>query len=427
MQGREDIPVHWISSIEIFAVLVSWRAWLAALVLACAAAAQSPVAETAVKSRLGSLNFRPADSLNYAAFQHFYDMEYESSILEFSQILERHPDDPDAINHLITAVLFRELYRVGALNTGDYANDSFISAAHRPADKRACDQIKSLVTKALSLEEDRLKKNAKDTAALYARGVTRAQYATYVALIEHAWFSALRNAVGARRDHEKVLELDPANVDAKLVVGTHNYVVGSLPWGVKAASSMIGLGGSKERGVEYLKQAAAGNTEVSIDAKIVLVVFLRREKRLDESLEILKSLVPEFPHNVLFAVEEGNLLRAKGQNAGAEAVYRKVWQEGRAGKFAGLHYEIAASALGDLLRGEKNYGEAAAAYEQVGTVQNPDPETTQKAQLGAGEMYDLMQRRDLAIKRYQAVVSLDAGTSLAETARKRLKEPYRGT
>lgn len=410
-----------------FFVLVSCRGWLAVLALACAAAAQHPVAKTGVKSPFGQLSFRPADALNHAAFQHFYDMEYESSILEFSQILERHPADPDAINHLITAVLFRELYRVGALNAGEYTNDSFISAAHRPADKRACDQIKALVARALSVEEDRLKKNAKDTAALYARGVTKAEYATYIALIEHAWFSALRNAVAARRDHEKVLELDPANVDAKLVVGTHNYVVGSLPWGVKAASSMIGLGGSKEKGIEYLKQAAAGNTEVSVDAKIVLVVFLRREKRLDESLEILKSLVPEFPHNILFAVEEGNLLREKGQNAGAEAVYRRVWQEGHAGKFAALHYEIAATALGDLLRSEKSYAEAAAAYEQVATVQNLDPETAQKAELGAGEMYDLMHNRDLAVKRYEAVVALDARTALAETARKRLKEPYRGT
>ena len=37
------------------------------------------------------------------------------------------------------------------------------------------------------------------------------------ALIERAWFSALRNALGARRDHEKVLELDPKDLDAKLI------------------------------------------------------------------------------------------------------------------------------------------------------------------------------------------------------------------
>lgn len=399
---------------------------MSVLVLASAVGAQSPPAQLLAKSP-NQLTFRPSDALNPAAFEHFYDMDYENSIAEFSQIMARHPGDPEAINHLITAVLFQELYRIGALNAGDYANDSFISAGHRPADKKTCDQIKSLVQKALAAEESRLGKNPKDVGALYARGVTRAQFATYTALIEHAWFSALRNAVGARRDHERVLELDPGNLDAKLVVGTHNYVVGSLPWGVKAASSVIGLGGSKQKGLQYLQQAAAGNTEISVDAKIVLVVFLRRERRFEESLQILRSLLPQYPHNVLFALEEGNLLRAKGENAAAEAVFKRVWRDGRMGKYAGLNYEIAAVALGDLLRSQRNYAEAAAAYEQLSAVQKPDPETAQKAALAAGEMYDLMRQRDLAIKQYQAVVAVDSGTALAETARKRIKEPYRGS
>ena len=95
------------------------------------------------------LTFRPPDPLNPAAFQHFYDMYYERSIQEFTQVAQRHPDDPDAVNHLLTAVLFRELDRIGALDAGDYANDSFINGKHRPADPKTCDQIKQLVNKAL--------------------------------------------------------------------------------------------------------------------------------------------------------------------------------------------------------------------------------------------------------------------------------------
>jgi tetratricopeptide (TPR) repeat protein len=371
-------------------------------------------------------SFRPADPLNAQAFEHFYNMDYERSIQEFTQISQRHPNDADAINHLLNAVLFHELYRIGALNAGEYANDSFLSSSHHSADPHTCDLIKSLVQKALAVEEKRLNANSKDVEATYARGVTRAQFATYTALIEHAWFSALRNAVGARHDHERVLDLDPHNLDAKLIVGAHNYVVGSLPWGVKAASSMVGLGGSKEKGLEYLHETAAGNTETGIDAKIVLVVFLRRERRFDEALQILRSLEPQYPHNVLFAVEDGNLLRAKGQAREAEAVYRRVWQDGRNGKYSGLNYEISAVALGDLLRSEKNYPAASAAYEQVSELPKPDPETAQKAALGAGEMYDLMHKRDLALKKYQAAIVVDSSSHIADVARKRMKEPYTG-
>jgi tetratricopeptide (TPR) repeat protein len=370
------------------------------------------------------LTFRPADPLSPAAFEHFYNMDYERSIHEFTQISQRHPDDPDALNHLLTAILFRELYRIGALNAGEYANDSFVDMHHRPADQHVCNQIKALVHKAQDIEEKRLSANPKDVAALYSRGVTRAEFATYTALIEHAWFSALRNALGARRDHEKVLELDPQNSDARLIVGTHNYVVGSLPWGVKAASTMVGIGGNREKGLEQLKTAAAGNTETSIDAKIVLVVFLRREKRFDESLQMLRTLEPQYPHSVLLALEDGNLLRAKGQEAEAEAVYRRIWLDGKSEKFAGLNYEISAVALGDLLRSKKDYSGAATAYDLVTQVTKPEPETAQKANIGAGEMYDLLHNRDEAVKRYQAAIAVDSASELAETARKRIKSPY---
>ena len=90
-----------------------------------------------------------------------------------------------------------------------------------------------------------------------------------------------------------------------------------------------------------------------------------------------------------------------------------------------MHYEVAALSLGDLLRSQKDYTGAAAAYEQVSEAPQPDQELCQKANLSAGEMYDLLQKRDLALAKYQAVVANGATTPPAETARKRIKEAYR--
>jgi tetratricopeptide (TPR) repeat protein len=392
---------------------------LVSLLLAAYAMAAAP------DSNSESLAFRPHDPLNLTAFNHFYNLDYDRAVQEFEQVLGRHPDDPFAVNHLLTATLFRELYRMGVLNTGEYANDTFISAPHRPADPKVKQQINDLVNRALRLEEKRLAANPNDVDALYARGVTRAQVATNTALIERAWFSALRNAVGARRDHERVLELSPSTVEAKLIVGAHNYVVGNLPWGAKAAASMVGLGGNKDKGLQYLKECGQGNGETSIDAQILLAVFLRRERRYDEALPIVRELVPRFPQDVLLALEEGHLLRAAGRNQEAAEVYRRIWQAGREGHYPGLHYEIAALSLGALLRSEKDYSGAAAAYEQVGQAPQADSEALQKANLGAGEMYDVLQKRDLALAKYQAVLAADASTAPAETARKRMKEAYR--
>jgi hypothetical protein len=314
---------------------------------------------------------------------------------------------------------------MGAMNTGEYANDSFIGQAHRPADPKVKDRIKQLVERAEGQEEEQLKANPADVDALYARGVTRAQFSLYTALVERAWFSALRNAVGARRDHERVLELDPQFVDAKLVVGTHNYVMGSLPWSVKVAVAMVGLSGSKEKGFEYLKEVADSSGENSVDAKVVLSLFLRREHRYDEARGHMHDLAGRYPRNYLFPLEEANLLRAGGHVQEAAAAYRKVWVNGREGKYGTLHYEITAWGLGELLRSQKDYANAAAAYELVGEAQNPDPETLQRANLAAGEMYDLLQKRDLAMKKYQSVVAENASTPPAEQARKHIREAYR--
>jgi tetratricopeptide (TPR) repeat protein len=365
------------------------------------------------------------DPLADTAFEHFYNMDYDHAIQEFEKLLDRRPNDASAVNHLLSAVLMRELYRMGAMNTGEYSNDSFIGQAHRTADPKVKEQIKELVGRAESFEEEQLKTSPNSRDALYARGVTRAQFALYTALVERAWFSSLRNAVGARKDHERVLELDPNYVDAKLVVGTHNYVMGSLPWSVKAAVALVGLSGTKEKGLQYLREVADSNGENSVDAKVVLSLFLRREHRYDEARVFMRDLGARFPRNYLFPLEEANLLRAGGHATEAAAAYRKVWQSGREGKYGNLHYEIAAWGLGELLRTQKDYAGAAAAYEKVSQVPDSDPETLQKANLAAGEMYDLLQKRDLAMKKYEAVLAENGSTPPAEQARKHIREAYR--
>lgn len=371
------------------------------------------------------VTYRPADPLNPQAFDRLYSLDYDAAIQDFERILTRHPNDPFAINHLLSAVLVRELYRMGAMSTGEYANDSFVGQAHRPADPAQKQRIKQLVEQAERIENAELSRDPNNVDVLYARGVTRGQFALYTALIERAWFSSLRNAVGARHDHERVLELSPQYTDAKLVVGTHNYIMGSLPLAVKVAVALVGLSGDKEKGIRYLYDAYHANGETAIDAGVVLMVFLRREHRYGDALQLAGALGQHFPRNFLFPLEEANLLRASGKNSEAEAQYRQVWQNGRAGRYGNLHYEMAALGLGDLLRSEKNYQAAASAYELGGEVNGADPELLQKANLGAGEMYDQLQKRDMAIKKYEAVVATNSGSPQADTARKRIKEAYR--
>jgi tetratricopeptide (TPR) repeat protein len=188
---------------------------------------------------------------------------------------------------------------------------------------------------------------------------------------------------------------------------------------------MIGLGGSKEKGIEYLQQCADAGGEASVDAKVLLMLFLRREKKYDQALQIDRALQSEYPQSSLLALEEGNLMRAEGKGDAAITVYRRVWQAGREGRYPNQHYETAAMSLGDTLRARKDFAAAASAYELVNQAPQPYDDVKQKASLAAGQMYDLLQKRDLAVKKYQEVIALNSGNEPAAAARKFMKDAYR--
>ena len=365
------------------------------------------------------------DASTRKGFDEFYNLEYDRSIHEFEAALQAHPSDPFAVNHLLSAVIFKELYRIGALDTEAYAADSFLNKKPLvPLDPATRDRVKQLTDQALALEQAQLQKDPNNVDTLYARGATRAMNATYIGVANHAWFAALRSAVAARHDNERVLELDRSYVDAKVVVGTHLYIVGSLSWPVKVAASIAGLSGSKQKGLDYLRQAThSPHSEVANDAKIVLALFLRREQRYAEALEVVNSLQTDFSHNFLVATEYAHLMNAAGHGPDAIAAYRKVLVGCRAGSYNQCRIEIPAYGLGEALRGQRDYAAAAEAYE-LSAGNGNDPDLKQKATLAAGQMYDLLKKRDTAVEKYKAVIAENSSSNTAELARHYMKQAY---
>jgi tetratricopeptide (TPR) repeat protein len=104
-----------------------------------------------------------------------------------------------------------------------------------------------------------------------------------------------------------------------------------------------------------------------------------------------------------------------------------VSNSAKPGYFAEARLELAYFGLGDALRGQRHYGEAAQAYERAAWTNNVGPELKIRSLLSAGECHDLIGERDLAVKDYQAAISAGPNTSRADTARKRLRNPYKGS
>ena len=366
-----------------------------------------------------------SDPATRSGFEHYYSLEYDRALADFEKVQKAHPDDPVAINHVLQAVFYKELYRAGALETSLYASNSFVSKRQVKFAPDAQKQFRELSERALKAAEQRLAADPNDVEALYARGVTYGLRATYLALVDKAWFSALRAAIAARRDHERVLELAPQFADAKTAVGVHNYVAGSLPMAIKVAVSLIGLSGSKKKGIQLLYQAAEAKGETSADARVALVLFLRREERYDEALKVARSLIADHPRNFLFATEEGNILNAAGKGPEAIASLKRVIEEGKAGRYPDPHLEVPLFSLAEALKGQRHFAEAADAYEQVPGYPRADTDLKQRAHLYAGQMADAAGQRERARRNYEAALADDPESDHAKLARKYLKSPYR--
>jgi tetratricopeptide (TPR) repeat protein len=366
------------------------------------------------------------DPLVREAYDRFYILDYDGALSRFEKVQEENAGNPIATDYVLNAVIFRELYRLDLLDTTFYAHDGFLSGKHAvAADPAVAQRVNSLFVNAIDLCEQRLGKNPEDVDALFARGWARSLRAVYIGLIERSFVSALHVALQARSDNEKVLRLDPRYVDAKLVVGVHQYVVGSLPFGLRILVTAAGIGGSKSKGIDDLREAGASGVITSVEARTALGLFLRREAKYDEAINVTRSLTDEYPRDFLFHLELANLTKDAGQGKAAVEQYRQLLAHARKpGYFPSAHLELAWFGLADTLQGQKNYAEAAEAYNNATTQPTISVDLKSRCDLNAGKMYDLLNERDMAMRQYQVVLRQDGESAQAEFARKYLKSPF---
>jgi tetratricopeptide (TPR) repeat protein len=366
------------------------------------------------------------DPLVRQAYQRFYILDYDGALSRFEKVQEQNPSSPLAVDYVLDAVIFRELYRLDLLDTTFYAHDGFLNGKHAvAADPAVAQRINSLFNRAIELSEQRLSKNPEDVDALFARGWARSLHAVYIGLMERSFVSALHVALQARSDNEKVLRLDPRYIDAKLVVGVHQYVTGSLPFGLKILAGAAGITGSKSKGIEDLREAGAQGVITSVEARTALGLFLRREAKYEDAIAVTRSLTEEYPRDFLFRLELANLTKDAGRGQEAIMEYKQLLEQAKKpGFFPSAHLELAWFGLADTQQGQKNYAEAAAAYNEATAQPTISVDLKSRCDLNSGKMYDLLNERDMALRQYEAVLRQDGDSAQADSARKYLKSPF---
>jgi tetratricopeptide (TPR) repeat protein len=207
----------------------------------------------------------------------------------------------------------------------------------------------------------------------------------------------------------------------------YEYVVGALPWPFKFLIGFAGITGSKTRGLEMLTDDGNRGPMTSVEARTAIALFLRREGRYREAIQVVLKLKSEYPRDYLFSLEEANLRKDAGEGMAAVDAYREILAANeKPGYFFSPRLELTYFGMGDALRGQRHYADAAQAYEQAAGTVNVAPELKIRTLLDAGECRDLNGERPLALKDYQAAIDAGPNTSRADTARKYLRRPFSG-
>jgi tetratricopeptide (TPR) repeat protein len=190
---------------------------------------------------------------------------------------------------------------------------------------------------------------------------------------------------------------------------------------------ITGVTGNKEKGLDLLRESAAHGIVTGIESRTALSLFLRHDARYPEAIVVQKGLADQYPRDFLFRIEVGNLTKDSGNGPGAIAIYREILADAKKpGYFFEPRLHMAYWGLADTQRGQNQISEAAQNYLQVAAEPTCSDWLRRRAQLNAGQMFDLLNQRDEAVKQYQLASAGGGDQSQADAARHYLKSPYTG-
>jgi tetratricopeptide (TPR) repeat protein len=362
-------------------------------------------------------------------FDHFYNLEYPEAVALFEQAIGKDPARPELHNHLAQTLVFQEMFRNGALESELVnGNNSFLRRPKLNPSAETERRFLGEIDKSLALCETLLKKNPKDTSALYAMGIAYGLRSDYFWVVKKSWRDSLKDATDARKAHNRVVELEPQNMDARLVQGLHDYIVGSLPWHYRLLGFLVGFRGDKERGVRTVREVAGKGNDNRVDAQILLCALYRRENQTRLAVPIVQELIGRFPRNYLLRLELAQMYSmagdgAKGlealrelarlKTAGAPGLDRVPWEK--------IYYQEGSIQFwyNDLPASLENLKRVAAAADEI------DLNTGVLAFLRMGQIYDLTRQREQALESYRKAVAYAPQSEAAQESRKYLTTPYR--
>lgn len=378
---------------------------------------------------LASSGVKVSDPLNEPGWQHFYNNEFSEAVACFEQDVRNHPEAPDPYNHLAQAILYREMLRNGALEsqlvTG---NNPFLRRVKMEVPDAVRTSFNNAINKAMDLANRRIQQDPNDIGALYALSVSHGLRANYLFLVEKAWTDALRDATASRKYSNLILAIDPQFIDAYLVQGLHDYIVGSLPFYMRMFGFLAGFHGDRQQGLRELEDVAQRGIQNKYDARILLAAIYRRERRPREAIPLLKDAAERFPRNYILRLEQVQMYSDAGDKASALRILDDVERLRASGSapYKDILPEKIHYLRGNLLFWYDDLDLALTEMKQVTARSDElDLNTALLAWLRLGQLYDLHGDHTHAAEAYQKAIQIAPDSAVAAEAKRYTSSPYR--
>lgn len=368
------------------------------------------------------------DALAIEGYDHFYNLEYDQAIAIFTTGTKEHPDDPTAWNQLAHAILYRAMYRSGALESELVTGSNpFLHREKVHVTPEESREFDGAIGKAIELSQQRLKNNPDDTEGLGPLGVAFALRGNYAFLIRKAWVDALHDATDARKAHKRLCELEPANADARLIPGVYDYVAGSLPLAYRILGFLAGYHGDRNRGIRTLETVAREGASNREDAEILLAAIYRRERHAREAIPMLDDLIRRFPRNHLLRFEIVQMYSDVGDKDAALKEIERIWELHRtnAPGFSQLTSEKIDYLEGNFLFWYNDLDPALEHLKRATVKSNElDLNTCLMSWMRLGQVFDLQHKRPQAIAAYRKAIATAPLSEVAKESKAYISKPY---
>ena len=319
-----------------------------------------------------------------------------------------------------------DLYDTGAMNTGDYANDSFIGRTPRPTDTKIKDRIKELVRRARSAR----RAGTQGQSEGRQRSLLPWRHARAVCGLHRTGRASLVFGAAQCRRRAPRSRARPgtrSQLRRREDGGRHAQLrVGHLPWSVKVAAAMAGLSGSTEKGLDVParsrqeRRRKRGRRQSRADPVPAPRAPVRRGARLHARSVGEVSQESSVPHR------SRQPAARVGTPAGGRS--RRIAKSGRtAGK---------GSTATCITNWQPGAWESCCAARRIWPALPPPttwstrrptriPTSCKKPTLPPEKCTTCSQKRDLAMKKYETVLAGNANTGPADQARRYIREAYR--